>query len=142
MGQHASRSHSALRARAVGEAAHASARPRAHTLHPSLAPARAGPVPLCLPPSRVLCRLQCVRKLMLSHNELTCEALAPVAECAGLEMLRCASNKLEARRRSQLSRSPLSDRGWARARLADRVQGGHAARAGRLARSSSCSCSC
>lgn len=40
-------------------------------------------------------RLQHVRKLMLSHNRLTCEALAPVAGIAGLEMLRVAANCLE-----------------------------------------------
>ncbi|CAK0791381.1 unnamed protein product [Prorocentrum cordatum] len=40
--------------------------------------------------------LQHVRKLMLSHNLLTCEALAPAAAIADLEMLRVAANRLEA----------------------------------------------
>ena len=41
-------------------------------------------------------RLQKVRKLMLSHNRLTCEALAPVAQMPSLEMIRAAANALEA----------------------------------------------
>eukprot|EP00448_Togula_jolla_P023390 CAMPEP_0170573190 /NCGR_PEP_ID=MMETSP0224-20130122/2632_1 /TAXON_ID=285029 /ORGANISM="Togula jolla, Strain CCCM 725" /LENGTH=353 /DNA_ID=CAMNT_0010895759 /DNA_START=85 /DNA_END=1146 /DNA_ORIENTATION=- len=41
-------------------------------------------------------RLSRVRKLMLSHNRLTCDALAPVAGMAGLEMIRVAGNCLEA----------------------------------------------
>ena len=40
-------------------------------------------------------RLQKVRKLMLSHNRLTCEALAPVSQMASLEMIRAAANDLE-----------------------------------------------
>lgn len=40
--------------------------------------------------------LQRVRKLMLSHNQLTCQALTPIAEIAALEMLRIAANRLEA----------------------------------------------
>ena len=37
-----------------------------------------------------------VRKLMLSHNQLTCATLAPVAAIEALEMLRVAQNRLEA----------------------------------------------
>lgn len=36
-----------------------------------------------------------VRKLMLSHNQLTCDTLAPVADIDALEMLRVAANRLE-----------------------------------------------
>lgn len=36
-----------------------------------------------------------IRKLMLSHNELTCEALAAAAGIADLEMIRVAANNLE-----------------------------------------------
>ena len=41
-------------------------------------------------------RLCNIRKLMLSHNRLTCGALAPVAEIQSLEMIRVAANALEA----------------------------------------------
>ena len=41
-------------------------------------------------------RLSKVRKLMLSHNKLTCEGLAPVAGMESLEMIRAAANSLEA----------------------------------------------
>ena len=33
---------------------------------------------------------------MLSHNQLTCDTLAPVADIDALEMLRVAANRLEA----------------------------------------------
>lgn len=42
-----------------------------------------------------IARLKHVRKLMLSHNRLTCEALAPVAGIEDLEMVRVAANRLE-----------------------------------------------
>lgn len=32
---------------------------------------------------------------MLSHNQLTCDTLAPVADIDALEMLRVAANRLE-----------------------------------------------
>lgn len=41
-------------------------------------------------------RCQRIRKLMLSHNRLTCDSLAPVASIADLEMIRVAANRLEA----------------------------------------------
>eukprot|EP00435_Cladocopium_sp_Y103_P020677 s829_g5.t1 len=41
-------------------------------------------------------RLKRVRKLMLSHNQLTMATLAPVAEIEDLEMIRVAANRLEA----------------------------------------------
>uniref|UniRef100_A0A7S4QXK1 Protein kinase domain-containing protein n=1 Tax=Alexandrium monilatum TaxID=311494 RepID=A0A7S4QXK1_9DINO len=41
-------------------------------------------------------RLKHVRKLMLSHNRLTCAALAPAAGIEDLEMIRVAANQLEA----------------------------------------------
>eukprot|EP00928_Gymnodinium_smaydae_P015470 TRINITY_DN15724_c0_g1_i1.p1 TRINITY_DN15724_c0_g1~~TRINITY_DN15724_c0_g1_i1.p1 ORF type:complete len:554 (-),score=80.02 TRINITY_DN15724_c0_g1_i1:75-1736(-) len=40
-------------------------------------------------------RLKHVRKLMLSHNQLTRRTLAPVAKIEALEMLRVAANRLE-----------------------------------------------
>lgn len=40
-------------------------------------------------------RLKHVRKLMLSHNQLTCDAIAPVAGMQDLEMIRIAANCLE-----------------------------------------------
>ncbi|CAK8995065.1 Ribonuclease P protein subunit p30 (RNaseP protein p30) (RNase P subunit 2) [Durusdinium trenchii] len=43
-----------------------------------------------------MARLKRVRKLMLSHNQLTCATLAPVAAIEALEMLRVAQNRLEA----------------------------------------------
>eukprot|EP00927_Polykrikos_kofoidii_P028113 TRINITY_DN24600_c0_g1_i2.p1 TRINITY_DN24600_c0_g1~~TRINITY_DN24600_c0_g1_i2.p1 ORF type:complete len:447 (+),score=66.74 TRINITY_DN24600_c0_g1_i2:43-1383(+) len=43
-----------------------------------------------------IARLCHVRKLMLSHNRLTCEALAPVAGISALEMIRVAENRLKA----------------------------------------------
>lgn len=43
-----------------------------------------------------IARLKRIRKLMLSNNELTCEALAPIAGIEDLEMIRVAENKLEA----------------------------------------------
>jgi len=42
-----------------------------------------------------IARLKHIRKLMLSHNRLTCEALAPAADIQDLEMVRVAANRLE-----------------------------------------------
>lgn len=40
-------------------------------------------------------RCQRIRKLMLSHNQLTCQGLAPAAGITDLEMVRVAANNLE-----------------------------------------------
>lgn len=42
-----------------------------------------------------IARLQRIRKLMLSHNHLTCDSLAAVADIPALEMIRVAANRLE-----------------------------------------------
>lgn len=43
-----------------------------------------------------IARLKHIRKLMLSHNRLTCSGLEPVAGIEDLEMVRVAANRLEA----------------------------------------------
>eukprot|EP00434_Breviolum_minutum_P000701 symbB.v1.2.000616.t1/scaffold26.1/size418576/31 len=53
-------------------------------------------------------RLKRVRKLMLSHNQLTCDTLAPVADIDALEMLRVAANRLEAFPEALLSHKRLA----------------------------------
>ena len=53
-------------------------------------------------------RLKQVRKLMLSHNQLTCDTLAPVADIDALEMLRVAANRLEAFPEALLSHKCLA----------------------------------
>eukprot|EP00931_Biecheleriopsis_adriatica_P059753 TRINITY_DN35813_c0_g1_i1.p1 TRINITY_DN35813_c0_g1~~TRINITY_DN35813_c0_g1_i1.p1 ORF type:complete len:465 (+),score=118.40 TRINITY_DN35813_c0_g1_i1:33-1427(+) len=53
-------------------------------------------------------RLKRVRKLMLSHNELTCKELAPVAGITALEMIRVAANRLEAFPEALLQHSRLA----------------------------------
>eukprot|EP00930_Biecheleria_cincta_P049585 TRINITY_DN34786_c0_g1_i1.p1 TRINITY_DN34786_c0_g1~~TRINITY_DN34786_c0_g1_i1.p1 ORF type:complete len:468 (+),score=83.15 TRINITY_DN34786_c0_g1_i1:49-1452(+) len=55
-----------------------------------------------------IARLQRIRKLMLSHNQLTCDSLAPVADISALEMLRVAANRLEAFPEALLRHSRLA----------------------------------
>lgn len=43
-----------------------------------------------------IARCERIRKLMLSHNQLTCQGLAPAAGITDLEMVRVAANNLEA----------------------------------------------